>query len=136
MAISHLLAGAATRIGGGAPAGAASFDLAMNRAGSLSGQWRVVAIGGERVSGPRLNFDGKGGLSGYDGVNRFGGTYSTRGGQLRVTGGPATMMAGSPAAMTRAQRLHGILENAASWRVENGRLTIRARDGSSIVATR
>lgn len=73
-------------------------------------------------------------VSGSGGCNRYGATYSTRGKELTVEMGEATLMACAPeTVMAQEQVFFATMGQATTYRVEAGQLEIADADGNTIL---
>lgn len=100
---------------------------------SLDGTaWTLASLPGTApVAGvtPTAEFaDGR--IAGTDGCNRYTGSYEVVGGALRVSRLASTMMACAPDVAAQAKAFTDALTAAHSLRVADGRLELRAADGT------
>ncbi len=91
--------------------------------------WTLVALAGD-VPDPEsrvtLRFEADGSLGGFDGCNRYRGTYSAQGASLNISQELAmTMMACTEPLTSSASAYAGALERTASFLVEGKRLSLR-----------
>ena len=94
-------------------------------AADLFGAWRVAAIGSDHAVADveqTVEFAEPDGVRGHAGVNRFTGTFTLDGDQLRFGPLPTTRMAGAPHAMEQETRLLFALESVRSFAIEDGKL--------------
>lgn len=76
-------------------------------------------------AGITLQFGADGRVSGSDGCNRFGGTYTAgAGGQLEITLGPSTLIACEQAVMDLAFAYTGALDEVSTYSLDGGRLEL------------
>lgn len=79
-----------------------------------------------------LHFEA-GRISGSDGCNRFGGSYSASDPALEISPHLAMTMMACPADVSeQAQTFIAALQGARSFRISEGRLTLRSADGSTL----
>lgn len=79
----------------------------------IAGEWSIVAIGQEPVSGPQYVLSiSAAEIGGRAGCNSFSAPYSAAGDTLTVGAARSTRMACAPAVMTREQRALAILAGA------------------------
>ena len=99
--------------------------------------WALSALPGQSLvaeSAATLRFEG-GRVSGTDGCNRYSGSYSARGAELKVSPQLAsTRMACPPAADAQAKAFIAALTSAATYRIANEQLELLAADGA-VLAT-
>jgi heat shock protein HslJ len=98
--------------------------------------WQVATLGGTpAIAGadPTLSFATDGTVSGWDGCNRFGGTYKESGSSLTITLGPSTLMACPEAIMTQASTFTKGLGDTASYRMDKANLTLKNASGADIM---
>lgn len=104
------------------PAAAAGLALAGT-------EWQCLTIGGMAVKDPQpptIAFGADGRASGYAGVNRYGGAWSSAAGTaLKLGPMAATRMAGPPERMELEDRFLDALEGVDSAKVEGVTLTLR-----------
>lgn len=103
-----------------------------------SGDWRVDRIDGKPlIAGSKvtLRFDAKGRVSGMASCNRFSATFSVAGERLSIGPAVATRMACQPEIMAQERQFLQLLEGAANWRIEGGRLIIAAGESGVIEAS-
>ena len=95
--------------------------------------WRLSALPGRTLVADHaatLRFEG-GRISGSDGCNRFGGPYTAKGAELKVSSQLATTrMACPPEVDGQATAFVAALTGAAKYRVAEGRLELLAADGT------
>lgn len=98
----------------------------------ITGQWSIVAIGQEAVSGSQyvLRIDAAA-LAGRAGCNSFSAAYTLAGDLLTVEAPRSTRMACAPAIMAREQRALAILTGAVrSRRPDAGTLVLTGEEGA------
>lgn len=119
--------------------GSKTLELVLKRAvdssePSFTGTtWELVALTGEALSvtdnRPTLSFDSATGrISGFGGVNRFGGEFLASPGQIQIDPGASTLMAGEPERMQLESRFIALLPSVNRWSVFEGRLTLLRGD--------
>ena len=113
---------------GGAPA-----DL-------LRGDWTVENIDGKptmKAHKPSLSFGTDAQLSGSGSCNRYFGSYTLSGEGLTISGIGSSMMMCEQPIMDQEARLLDTLRNTQRFEIApDGRLSLRAKDGRSIIARR
>lgn len=105
----------------------------------LQGQWQVSALAGGLPTGAQLSlqFDTRGRVSGRAGCNRYTGTYTLSGEDLRMAPGAATRMACVPALMDVESRYLRQLAAVQRFDIgEDGTLQLIGAQGERIVARR
>jgi putative lipoprotein len=107
---------------------ALSSDLAGTR-------WAVESIDGAAIAGqaPSVVFAQEDRISGAAGCNHFNGVYEAQNGAIDVRAIGRTKMACDAPVMRQEDALLDVLDKAAQYRRDNGRLVITADDGRSIV---
>lgn len=98
--------------------------------------WQVVTLGETpAIAGadPTLSFATDGTVSGWDGCNRFGGTYKESGSSLTITLGPSTLMACPDAIMAQATTFTEGLGQTASYKMDKANLTLKDSKGADIM---
>jgi heat shock protein HslJ len=97
--------------------------------------WVLAALVGRQVTGSpvaTLQFDA-GRVSGSDGCNRFGGSYSVTGSAFEVSPQLAsTQMACPPEVGAKARAFIEALLGARAWRVDGARLLLLSADGTTL----
>lgn len=112
-----------------------------NRGDLLTGDaWAVESINGGGVidnSNVTITFDAEGKISGSGGCNYYSGNYEANNSVINVIGGIAlTRRACATALMQQDQRLLTVLQQAQSYSVSDGLLTIVTKNGRTITARR
>lgn len=98
--------------------------------------WQVSTLGDTPAipgADPTLSFATDGTVSGWDGCNRFGGTYKESGSSLTITLGPSTLMACPDAIMAQASTFATGLSETTSYRMDKANLTLRNASGADIM---
>ncbi len=98
--------------------------------------WQVGTMGGAPVipgSAPTISFGADGSVSGWDGCNRYGGTYKMDGSSLSITLGPSTLMACPEDVMNQASTFTKGLGETASFRMDKANLTLRDAAGADLM---
>lgn len=127
-----LLAGCGT---GSGPAASPSPSAA---GGDVAGTaWLLEGLDGQApVAGTYVSaqFGADGALTGSGGCNRYRAGYTVSGGDLRITGTPAsTMMACEPAVMAQEQAFFAALPNVSTFAVRGDRLTLSDAAGKDLL---
>jgi len=78
-----------------------------------------------------LEFGMGGNVSGSGGVNKFNGPYESTQKTLDIGTLAGTSMAGPPELMEQEAAYLAALENAATWEVTGGKLTVRDASGAT-----
>jgi heat shock protein HslJ len=133
--------------GGISMTGCSSTGIAGLAAGKdplsqLAGEWTLSQLGGSPIAGllaggkaPTLNFAKDGVVSGFGGVNRFGGgkvdASQLAQGNLNLGNMFSTKMAGSPEAMKLESDYLAALSNAKSFKLMDGGKGLSLTDGAS-----
>jgi putative lipoprotein len=120
-----------------------SADLLLVRAegaaatqGLVGPEWIVEDIGRRGVvdrAHISIVFDGRGGVAGSGGCNRFAGGYTLDGAALRFGQLAGTMMACVPALGEQEQRFHAALAEVRGWRIESGLLHLTNASGGTVI---
>jgi len=93
----------------------------------IAGQWSIVAIGQDAVTGPQYVMSiGPAEIGGRAGCNSFSAPYTAVGDVLTVGAARTTRLACAPSVMTREQRALAIL---------SGAVRVSRPDGSTLVLT-
>jgi len=95
----------------------------------LVGTWQTETIGGiapEEGVGSTATFGADGRVSGFGGVNRFGGSYEAREDELELGAMFSTRMAGPEPAMAHEAALLNVLQGTRPFVLEDDVLTIGA----------
>ena len=98
-------------------------------------EWRCVSVRSDAGPGGApltLTFGDDGRVTGFGGVNRFSGPYTSAQGTLRIGPLVATKMAGEPASMAFEQRLFEALAKVDGFSLQSGLL--RLKHGDQVVA--
>ena len=101
----------------------------------LGGEWVCVMLGGDAAGGkqaPTITFGDDGRVTGFSGVNRFSGPYTSARGTVRFGTLAATKMAGDPQRMALERRVFDALAKADSFSVQAGLL--RLKQGNLLLA--
>jgi heat shock protein HslJ len=115
----------------GANIGAPVSDLTGTR-------WVANAINGDLVTGaaaPQLSFGVEDRLSGSGGCNNIFGVYEADAGQIVVRALGQTERACAQPVMVQEQAFLAVLQSAARYEREAGRLVIVSEDGGSVTLT-
>lgn len=106
---------------------------------ALAGTWSLVTLEGQPATAspqgrrPTLRFDPETmRVSGFAGVNQFGGAYEAAAGTLKFAPLIMTKMAGPPEQMDLERRYSRALEATTGWRLAQDHLELLA--GESVVA--
>ncbi|WP_378943407.1 YbaY family lipoprotein [Mesorhizobium sp. ANAO-SY3R2] len=99
-------------------------------------EWVAEEIGGaavldEPVSTLRIATDGK--VTGRGACNNFFGSATATAGTIKFGQMGSTQMACEPSVMDQERKFHDALENAATYRIDNGKLILVDKDGKDIV---
>ena len=95
------------------------------------GEWVCVSVGGKAAggeSGPTITFGDDGRVTGFSGVNRFSGPYTSAIGTVRVGPLASTKMAGEPARMAAERAFLDALANVDGFSVQAGLLRLKQGD--------
>ncbi|MFM7808995.1 MAG: META domain-containing protein [Planctomycetota bacterium] len=101
----------------------------------LGGEWVCVTVGGDAAGGkhaPTITFGDDGQVTGFAGVNRFSGPYTSARGTVHFGALAATKMAGDPQRMALEKRVFDALGKADGFSVQAGLL--RLKQGDQVVA--
>lgn len=101
----------------------------------LGGEWVCVTVGGDAAGGkqaPTLTFGDDGRVTGFGGVNRFSGPFTSARGTVHFGALAATKMAGDPPRMALEKRLFDALSKADGFSVQAGML--RLKQGDQVLA--
>lgn len=116
---------------------AAGCNSSAGQAAALPGtEWQLGTLNGSAViagAAPTLSFGSDQTLSGWDGCNRFGGTYTVNGSSLTITLGPSTLMACPDEIMTQAAAFTKGLSDTASYKADKTNLTLKNASGADIM---
>jgi heat shock protein HslJ len=100
-------------------------------------QWQLSSLSGARViagAAPTLGFNSDGSIEGWDGCNRFTGTYQASGSKLTIQLGASTMMAClEDNIMTQATKFTQALGTVASYKADKSNLTLKDASGANIL---
>jgi len=118
--------------GGGSAHGATGDSLAGT-------SWNLVALAGDDIDPalptPTLRFEADGTLGGFDGCNRYRGSYSVAGTAIHIPGEMiTTRMSCSEPLMRRASAYAEALGRATSFIIEGNRLSLRDSPGKEVAA--
>lgn len=101
----------------------------------LGGEWVCVTIGEDGTGGkhaPTITFGDDGQVTGFAGVNRFSGPYTSAPGTLHFGNLAATKMAGEPARMALEKRFVDVLTKTDGFSIQAGLL--RLKQGDTVIA--
>ncbi len=104
--------------------------------GTLTGKWTVTNVGEQPVNAgrpPLLELQDANRVTGFSGCNRFNGTYTRNGAELRFSGVAATMMACPEPAMTLERQILQALGQVTEFRISSGRLTLLGAEGQDVL---
>lgn len=91
----------------------------------------AAAVLDEPVSTLRIATDGK--VTGRGACNNFFGSADAKAGTIKFGQMGSTQMACDQPVMEQERRFHDALENAATYRIDNGKLILADKDGKDIV---
>ena len=101
----------------------------------LGGEWVCATINGDAAGGkhaPTITFGDDGQVTGFGGVNRFSGPYTSAVGAVHFGPMAATKMGGDPERMALEKRLFEALGKVDAFSVQAGML--RLKQGDQVVA--